>query len=166
MPSLNSADFTCTFPSASNELPLRAAFLDAMEEKLTIPEVRDEWIRWFSSTMLLSTRRAMHTELRVNHRGSSSSGYKHQQAQAKHYQTVSCKKFQDLESQVLNSAVICQDLGTLSCKHVTFQNLACQVLKELCKISDLWQPSLGKYVHLCSCLGRPSHEIHKSLSYC
>jgi len=45
MPSLNSADFTCTFPSASNELPLRAAFLDAMEEKLTIPEVRDEWMK-------------------------------------------------------------------------------------------------------------------------
>ena len=111
--------------------------------------------RWFSSTMLLSTRRAMHTELRVNHRGSSSSGYKHQQAQAKHYQTVSCKKFQDLESQVLNSAVICQDLGTLSCKHVTFQNLACQVLKELCKISDLWLPSLDNHFHLCSCLGRP-----------
>ena len=45
MPSLNSADFTCTFPSASNELPLRAAFLDAMEEKLTIPEARDEWMK-------------------------------------------------------------------------------------------------------------------------
>ena len=123
--------------------------------------------RWFSSTMLLSTRRAMHTELRVNHRGSSSSsGYKHQQAQAKHYQTVSCKKFQDLESQVLNSAVIDQDLGTLSCKHVTFQNLACQVLKELCKISDLWLPSLDNHFHLCSCLGRPSHERHKSWLYC
>ena len=72
------------------------------------------------------------------------------------------KKNQDLESQVLNSAVICQDLGTLSCKHVTFQNLACQVLKELCKISDLWLPSLDNHVPLWSRLGRPSHERHNS----
>ena len=155
MPSLNSADFTCTFPSASNELPLRAAFLDAMEEKLTIPEARDEWMK------VVQQHNAA-----LNHRGSSSSGYQHQQPQAKHSQTVSCKKFQDLESQVLNSAVICQDLGTLSCKHVTFQNLACQVLKELCKISDLWLPSLDNHFHLCSCLGRPSHERHKSWLYC
>ena len=39
-------------------------------------------------------------------------------------------KFEDLESHVLNSAVICQDLGTWSCKNVTFQNLACQVFKQ------------------------------------
>ncbi|CAL1128870.1 unnamed protein product [Cladocopium goreaui] len=43
IPTLASTDFTCCFPSASNELPLRATFLKAMEEKLSIPEVQEEW---------------------------------------------------------------------------------------------------------------------------
>ena len=51
-------------------------------------------------------------------------------------------------------------------KNVTVQNLGYQVLKEKCKISELWLPSLDNHVHLCSCLGRPSHERHKSLLYC
>eukprot|EP00435_Cladocopium_sp_Y103_P020447 s1322_g5.t1 len=45
MPSLNAADFTCTFPNAANELPLRATFLDEMDKKITIPELRDEWAK-------------------------------------------------------------------------------------------------------------------------
>ena len=43
IPTLASTDFTCCFPSASNELPLRATFLKTMEEKLSIPEVQEEW---------------------------------------------------------------------------------------------------------------------------
>ena len=74
------------------------------------------------------------------------------------------EKFQDLESQVLNRAIIVRlgDMGLQ--KNVTFQNLGyCQVLKEKCRISDLlWLPSLDNHVHLCSCLGRPSHERHNS----
>ena len=81
----------------------------------------------------------------------------------KHYQTVSCKKVSRLGKPSLEECNHCQDLGTWSCKNVTFQNLVCQVLKEICKISDLWQPSLDKYFHLCSCLGRPSHERHNSI---
>ena len=67
------------------------------------------------------------------------------------------EKFQDLESQVLNSAVIVKTWGHGVAKKVTFQNLGYQVLKK-CKISELWLPSLEKYFHMCSCLGRPSHE--------
>jgi hypothetical protein len=33
-------------------------------------------------------------------------------------------------------------------------------LREKCKISDLWLPSLDNHFHLCSCLGRQSHERH------
>ena len=47
-------------------------------------------------------------------------------------------------------------------KNVTFQDLADQVLKEKCKISDLLLPSLDNHVHLWSRLGRPSHERHNS----
>ena len=49
-------------------------------------------------------------------------------------------------------------------KNVTFQNLGyCQVLKEKCRISDLWWlPGLDNHVHLCSCLARPSHAKHNS----
>ena len=43
-------------------------------------------------------------------------------------------------------------------KNVTFQDLADQVLKEKCKISDLLLPSLDNHVHLWSRLGKPSHE--------
>ena len=58
----------------------------------------------------------------------------------------------------------CQVLGTWSCKKVTVQDMGyCQVLKEKCKISELlWLTSLDNHVHLCSCLGRPSHERHNS----
>ena len=43
-------------------------------------------------------------------------------------------------------------------KNVTFQDLADQVLKEKCKISDLLLPSLDNHVHLWSRLAKPSHE--------
>ena len=44
-------------------------------------------------------------------------------------------------------------------KNVAVQDLACQVLKEKCKVSELWwMPSLDNHVHLCSRLGKPSHE--------
>ena len=74
------------------------------------------------------------------------------------------KKFPDLESQVLNRAIIVRlgDMGLQ--KNVTFQNLGyCQVLKEKCRISDLWWlPGLDNHVHLCSCLARPSHAKHNA----
>ena len=163
MPSLNSADFTCTFPSASNELPLRAAFLDAMEEKLTIPEVRDEWMK-----VVQQHNAALNTEGNAYRAEGESSGQQQQRLQAptSASQTLSncfLQKVSRLGKPSLEECNHCQDLGTWSCKNVTFQNLACQVLKEICKISDLWQPSLDKYFHLCSCLGRPSHERHNSI---
>ena len=77
MPSLNSADFTCTFPSASNELPLRAAFLDAMEEKLTIPEVRDEWMK-----VVQQHNAALNTEGNAYRAEGESSGQQQQRLQA------------------------------------------------------------------------------------
>ena len=43
-------------------------------------------------------------------------------------------------------------------QNVTFQDLANQVLKDKCKISDLLLPSLDNHVHLWSRLGKPSHE--------
>ena len=44
-------------------------------------------------------------------------------------------------------------------KNVVVQDLECQVLKEKCKVSELWwMPSLDNHVHLCSRLGKPSHE--------
>ena len=33
-------------------------------------------------------------------------------------------------------------------------------------VSDLWLPSLDNHFHLCSCLGRQSHERHESYLYC
>ena len=76
---------------------------------------------------------------------------------------VFTRKFQDLESQVLNRAIIVS-LGDMEVQKVTVQDMGyCQVLKEKCKISELsWLPSLDNHVHLCSCLGRPSHERHNS----
>ena len=77
---------------------------------------------------------------------------------------VFTRKFQDLESQVLNRAIIVKSWGHGVAKKVTVQDMGyCQVLKEKCKISELWWlPSLDNHVHLCSCLGRPSHERHNS----
>ena len=44
-------------------------------------------------------------------------------------------------------------------KNVAVQDLECQVLKEKCRVSELWwMPSLDNHVHLCSRLGKPSHE--------
>ena len=56
----------------------------------------------------------------------------------------------------------CHDLVAWSCNNVTVQDLSCQVLKEQCKISDLWLPSLDNHVQLYSCLGRPRAKIHNS----
>jgi hypothetical protein len=70
------------------------------------------------------------------------------------------KSLQELESQVLNSAIIVKTWGHGIAKK-TFQNLGFQVLKT-CKISELWLPSLQKYFQMSSCLGRPSHERHNS----
>ena len=68
------------------------------------------------------------------------------------------KKNQDLESQVLSRAIIVKTWGHGVAKNVTFQDLADQVLKEKCKISDLLLPSLDNHVHLWSRLAKPSHE--------
>ena len=68
------------------------------------------------------------------------------------------KKNQDLESQVLSRAIIVKTWGHGVAKNVTFQDLANQVLKEKCKISDLLLPILDHHVHLWSRLGKPSHE--------
>ena len=75
-----------------------------------------------------------------------------------------CPKVSRLGKPSLEYGNHCQVLGTWSCKKVTVQDMGyCQVLKEKCKISELWWlPSLDNHVHLCSCLGRPSHERHNS----
>ena len=60
----------------------------------------------------------------------------------------------------------CQDLGTWSCKNVAFQNLASQVLnKKICWMLKLGLSGLDNYFHLCSCLGKPSHERHYDIWY-
>ena len=72
------------------------------------------------------------------------------------------KRIQDLESQVLNNAIIVKTwehgiakqcnisklgMPSLEQKSDTFQKLVCQVLT---------------IIFLCSCLGKPSHENHNS----
>ena len=66
------------------------------------------------------------------------------------------------KSQIVQSL---QDLRTWSCKNVAVQKFGYQVLREKCKISDLWLPSPWQSFHLFSCLGRPSHERHTVKSY-
>ena len=74
------------------------------------------------------------------------------------------EKFQDLESQVLNRAIIVKAWGHGAAKKCNISKLG--VLPSLarkCRISDLWWlPGLDNHVHLCSCLARPSHAKHNS----
>ena len=69
------------------------------------------------------------------------------------------KRFQDLESQVLNRAIIVKTWGHGVAKNVTtFQNLGYQVLKEKCKNQTCGCQVLTIMFTCVSCLGRPSHE--------
>ena len=65
------------------------------------------------------------------------------------------EKFQDLESQVLNSAIIVKTWEHGVAKKCNISKLGIPSLE---KKSELGLPSLDNHVHLCSCLGRPSHE--------
>ena len=73
-------------------------------------------------------------------------------------ETVCPKRFQDLESQVLNSAIIVKIQTKCSSSRLGIPSLE----QKRCEISELWLPSLDNHFDLCSCLGRPSHERHNS----
>ena len=64
------------------------------------------------------------------------------------------EKFQDLESQVLNSAIIVKTWGHGVAK-INISKLGIPGLEQK---SELGLPSLETYFQMCSCLGRPSHE--------
>ena len=86
---------------------------------------------------------------------------RHNSWQGSNVEVLYPEKFQDLESQVLNSAIIVKTWGHGVAKKCNISKLGFKVLKK-CKISELWLPSLEKYFQMCSCLGRPSHERHNS----
>ena len=71
------------------------------------------------------------------------------------------EKVQDLESQVLNSAIIVKTWRHGVAKTCNISKLVIPSLEKI-KISELGLPSLEKYFQMCSCLGRPSHERHNS----
>ena len=67
------------------------------------------------------------------------------------------QQFQDLESQILNTAL--SRLGGMELQKCDILNWACQVLNKLWLSSSMF---CFNHCHLFSFLGRPNHERHKS----
>ena len=68
---------------------------------------------------------------------------RHNSWQGSNVEVLYPEKFQDLESQVLNSATIVKTWGHGVAKKCNISKLGFKVLKK-CKISELWLPSLEK----------------------
>ncbi len=68
---------------------------------------------------------------------------RHNSWQGSNVEVLYPEKFQDLESQVLNSAIIVKAWGHGVAKKCNMSKLGFKVLKK-CKISELWLPSLEK----------------------
>ena len=84
---------------------------------------------------------------------------RHNSWQGSNVEILYPEKFQDLESQVLNSAIIVKTWGHGVAKKWNMSELGIPSLE---KKSELGLPSLEKYFQMCLRLGRPSHERHNS----